>query len=140
MTTDDRLSDAVLADLDAAERAMPAGPCENVRYTSVAIARNHLRALLREVRDRRKAPLSVGAALADPRVQRGEAVVESIDGGRVQGAVHGDAVRARLMLGGLWTDWDTADSMQAEWLTLPARIVAVEEIDDTRGPLDPGAA
>ena len=88
------------------------------------------RALAAEAeRDRMRAALTVGAALALPEVQRGEAVIESREGGRVQVVIRSAGVRVRCLLGGQWTSWGILDGYDAELLTMPCKVVALAEAD-----------
>jgi len=80
-------------------------------------------------RDRMRAALTVGAALALPEVQRGEAVIESREGGRVQVVIRSAGVRVRCLLGGQWTSWGILDGYDAELLTMPCKVVALAEAD-----------
>jgi len=88
------------------------------------------RALAAEAeRDRMRAALTVGAALALPEVQRGEAVIESREGGRVQVVIRSAGVRVRCLLGGQWTSWGILDGYDAELLTLSCKVVPIHLAD-----------
>lgn len=89
--------------------------------------------------------LTVGAALALPEVQRGEAVVEwHEDGEWWQAKVEREAApRARMLF-----EWEKRPKWQTRWsyvvwgvaLALPCRLVPIAEADadpSTRGPLPP---